>query len=226
MPLDIAQDLRSRFGTARDQGERPTCMAFAASDAHAAARGGWAELSCEFAFYHAQRRAGRSPRLGASLRSMLDALKLDGQPLEGAWPYLETLPSDLTGYAPPSTCEVFRRDGEAHAHELTAVIENLDQGVPSMIILELSDAFYTPDAQGVVRPRAGDPPDPQRRHAVIAVGHGLLDGVRLVLIRNSWGTSWGLSGHAWLTEDFLTPRIIHAARLTETTDVPRSHIAA
>ena len=29
-------DLRGNFGPARDQNPRPTCMAFAASDAHAA----------------------------------------------------------------------------------------------------------------------------------------------------------------------------------------------
>ncbi len=37
----VQQDLRFRFGTARDQGARPTCLAFAASDTHAALRTPW-----------------------------------------------------------------------------------------------------------------------------------------------------------------------------------------
>ena len=55
----VLRDLRKHFGDARDQGPRPTCLSFAASDAHAALRTGWTPLSCEFAFYQAQRRAGR-----------------------------------------------------------------------------------------------------------------------------------------------------------------------
>jgi hypothetical protein len=81
-------DLRTLFGPARNQGPRPTCLAFAASDAHAALRSGWAPLSCEYAFYHAQRRAARVPNQGALLSSMLDALRQDGQPEESGWPYL------------------------------------------------------------------------------------------------------------------------------------------
>lgn len=68
--IAIAVDLRGHFGPVRDQGDRPTCLAFAASDSHAGLRPGWAPLSCEFAFYHAQRRAGRSPAQGAVLPAM------------------------------------------------------------------------------------------------------------------------------------------------------------
>ena len=34
MPVTVKTDLRARVGAARDQGQRPTCLAFAASDAH------------------------------------------------------------------------------------------------------------------------------------------------------------------------------------------------
>ena len=74
----VSVDLRSKFGQARNQGLRPTCLAFAASDAHAGMRVGWTPLSCEYAFYQAQRRAGRPPSKGALLSSMLDALREDG----------------------------------------------------------------------------------------------------------------------------------------------------
>jgi hypothetical protein len=67
-------------------------MAFAASDAHAGLRLGWTPLSCEFAFYHAQRRARRSPSEGALLSSILDTLREDGQPEEEGWPYLPATP--------------------------------------------------------------------------------------------------------------------------------------
>src|SRR5438105_14391048 len=96
----VSVDLRPSFGPVRNQGPRPTCMAFAASDAHAGLRSGWAALSCEYAFYHAQRRAGRSPNKGALLSSMLDALCHDGQPEESGWPYLAATPTG--SWTPPA----------------------------------------------------------------------------------------------------------------------------
>src|SRR5438105_15222161 len=98
----VSVDLRPSFGPVRNQGPRPTCMAFAASDAHAALRPGWSPLSCEFAFYHAQRRAGLPPDKGATLSAMLATLRHDGQPEEAGWPYLAATPADAASWAPPA----------------------------------------------------------------------------------------------------------------------------
>src|SRR4051812_13826074 len=98
MGIEVLRDLRGQFGPVRDQGARPTCLAFAASDAHAALRAPWRALSCEFAFYHAQQRAERPFVVGAVLPSMLTALRENGQPVEDDWPYLDALPADLGAY--------------------------------------------------------------------------------------------------------------------------------
>jgi len=96
--IDEQQNLSHLFGTVRDQGQRPTCLPFAASDAHAGLRDSWVPLSCEYAFYHAQRRAGRPPDVGATLAAMLDALRYDGQPCEKGWPYLTVAPKDAASW--------------------------------------------------------------------------------------------------------------------------------
>lgn len=216
----VSIDLRTRFGQARNQGPRPTCMAFAASDAHAGLRNGWAPLSCEYAFYQAQRRAGRPPSTGALLSSMLEALREDGQPVEGGWPYLAATPADATSWKPPAEVgTLFVRNGEKVVHGLDRIIEELGQGRPVIILLMLSRAFYARNPQGVVDPAIDETPEPQRRHAVIAVGHGTVDGQRAILVRNSWGPTWGDAGYGWLTERFLTPRIFAAALLLEEVDV-------
>jgi hypothetical protein len=82
-------DLRGSFGAARDQKPRPTCVAFAASDAHAAARPGWEPLSAEWAYYHALKRDG-------------GLLKSDGQPVESDWPYIKAPITDLKSWKPPA----------------------------------------------------------------------------------------------------------------------------
>lgn len=220
-------DLRSEFGRARNQGPRPTCLAFATSDAHAGLRSGWAPLSCEYAFYHAQRRAGRPPRKGALLSSMLDVLREDGQPEESGWPYLPTTPTDLASWMPPATVgTLFGRSGEKAGASIDQIIDEMNKGRPVIVLLTLSPAFYKPTPQGVIHPAASEVPQPERRHAVIAVGHGTVDGHRAILVRNSWGEGWGDGGYGWLTEPFLGPRLFAAAKLTEEVDVSARPAAA
>ena len=225
--ITASVDLLSLFGPARNQGPRPTCMAFAASDAHAALRSGWAPLSCEYAFYQAQRRAGRPPNKGALLSSMLDALREDGQPEESGWPYLAATPADAAAWAPPAEVgTLFARNGKKSGPSLDEVIRELDRGRPVIILLMLSRAFYRPTPQAVVDPAVDEAPEPERRHAVIAVGRGNVDGQRALLIRNSWGSRWGDAGYGWLTERFLGPRIFAAAIMTEEVDVSARSAAA
>ena len=224
--IDIVRDLRPLFGPARDQGARPTCLAFAASDTHAGLRDGWAPLSCEFAFYAAQKRAGRPPTSGALLSTMLDALRLDGQPDEKGWPYLAAVPADHRLWTPPATVgPLYGRNGQRDGTDLSSILAALDRDTPVLMLTMLSRSFFQPRGDGVVDPANDELPEPAQRHAVVAVGHGTVDGTPAILIRNSWGPGWGLEGHAWLTERFLAPHLFATANLTEEVDVS-SHTAA
>src|SRR5689334_5509985 len=89
----VLHDLRHRLGPPRDQGSRPTCLAFAVSDTHAALREGWEPLSCEYLHYHAVHRAGSGPGDGAKPSVILAAVENDGQPAEVGWPYLAKTPA-------------------------------------------------------------------------------------------------------------------------------------
>jgi Papain family cysteine protease len=227
MTVKIKKDLRHLFGPVRDQGQRPTCLAFAASDTHAALRGAWEPLSCEYIFFHAQRRAGRTAKDGATLPSMLQALRQDGQPHEAGWPYLLTLPADLSQWRPPaSAAPLYRRAGDPGADTVDAVIAELDRNRPVLTLITLSRSFDWIGADGIVDPGPTEQPEYLRRHAVVAVGHGEAKGQRAVLIRNSWGSGWGHSGYGWLTEKFLVPRVFRIAILKEDIGVSCSKAAA
>jgi hypothetical protein len=223
----IKTDHRQLFGPVRDQGPRPTCLAFAISDLHAAVRGQGQALSCEYLFYQAQRRANRKPNEGALLSSGLDALRHDGQPHENDWPYLLTVPADLSQWAPPSGITVlFRRDSDARNHAFDAIVQELDQGHPLIVLLRLSWSFDWVQPDGIVDEASGEEPDFNRRHAVIGVGHGEINGQRVIVIRNSWGDGWGTGGYGYLTEKYLVPRVFQLAVLKEDLSVPFGSAAA
>jgi hypothetical protein len=214
----VKKDLAPAFGTARDQGARPTCLAFAASDCHAASLAPWEPLSCEWIYYRAQARSGRSPAEGATLGSMLDALRRDGQPIEAAWPYQQTVAEP---WAPPTgSPKLFRTVGELTTADVDTVVGLLDSGRPAVVLMTLSRSFYVPDPDGVVRAAADERPDPMVRHAVVATAHGLVDGREAVRIRNSWGPAWGADGSAWLDRDFLAARLFAAFKLVGAEYVP------
>jgi hypothetical protein len=158
--IKITIDLRHLFGPVRDQGQRPTCLAFAASDLHAALRGPWSPLSCEYLFYRAQQRAKRTPTESATLPAMLAAIHQDGQPHESGWPYLAQLPADVAQWQPPAgVSPLFRRAGEAGGDTVDAIIAELDRGHPLLTLLSLSRSFYWVGPDGVVDQASGENPD-------------------------------------------------------------------
>jgi Papain family cysteine protease len=204
--ITVRKDLRGQFGPPRDQGQRPTCLAFAMSDTHAAVRGPWADLSCEYLFYHAKQREKAPPSAGAKPSFIRQALEHDGQPVEADWKYLDALPGDLSLWVPPTKIgAVFKRSSAFLPGGFDEAWNKVEAGTPVMIVMTISDAFYMPDNVGVVN--SPELPDPVRRHAVVAAATGEVAGVRCLLGRNSWGETWGLQGHAWLAEPYLKPRI-------------------
>jgi C1A family cysteine protease len=208
MPFDAAIDLRGQFGPARDQKQRPTCMAFAASDIHGAARGNIEFLSTEFAHFHAVRRKKPfDPHSGVSFSLVAQSIHEDGQPPEAIWPYLPALPTDLNEWKPPKDCKpIFRRQYQIEGAAIERVYEYLRNSRPVVITMTISSSFFRPSQDGVIAGSLSEPPI--NSHAVVAVGYGTNSQSRAVLVRNSWGDRWGLHGYAWITEEYLQPRIV------------------
>lgn len=205
-------DLRASFGPARDQGPRPTCLSFAASDTHAAARPGWNLLSVEWAYYHALKRDGGLPEDGATMTAMLTTIKLDGQPVETDWPYSKTPIINGMSWNPPAAVrDLFYRDHGNSGGAVNGIIDQLNAGSPVLITMTLSDAFYIPSSEGLID---ANEPVANINHALVAAGHGSDGPKGLILVRNSWGEGWGLKGYAWVSVDYLTPRLTGAAILT------------
>jgi hypothetical protein len=213
MEVNVSVDLRDRFGEIRYQGKRPTCMAFASSDAHSFARDSTEPLSVEYGFFHAVRLKAKPDRTqGVGIRLMSRALSNDGQPLETGWPYLIDLSATDDWEVPKSPGTLFRRHIKLSIPPTTASIyASLDSGRPVILVIDISESFLRVTAGTILKAPADEPR--LNTHAVVAVGYGESGGTRCMLIRNSWGRKWCDGGYAWVQEDYLAPRLHDAGTM-------------
>ncbi len=211
MGIDITVDLRNQFGQTRNQGARPTCMAFAASDTHSFARGTTEYLSTEYAHYSAiRRRQPLTPHRGVPMKTMIDAIREDGQPPEMVWPYLATIPSPLSAWVPPTPCEpIFKHPILQKSSDVSTIVYALNAGQPALLAVRITEQFYQPAVDLIIRARTGD--RDTGNHAMVAVGHGTSEADALILVRNSWGDDWADCGYAWVSSDYLKNRLLGVA---------------
>jgi hypothetical protein len=213
--MQVNLDVSSRLGAVRDQGRRPTCVAFATSDLHAAARSpSFVALCVEYLYYNACRLATPfDPHSGVTLDQILRAVDASGQPEEAHWPYLHQIPTDLNDYRPPAvSAPIYRRIGlVVTGSPVDLIASELQAGRPSMLVFRSSLNFVraTPDIP--VRWSSAD--QLLNAHAVLAVALGNDKSKRFVRVRNSWGTRWADNGHAWVSEQYVRKTFIDLIRM-------------
>jgi len=169
---------------------------------------------------------------GAWLRNVMGALVLCGVPAEKHWPYTDKPGAEPDGFdrEPPAFVYAVADNYEAlkyfchdplganisPARVLSTVKGYLAAGIPSMFGFWGFPSFNYSDVKG------GIPyPCPGERaiwgHAIVAVGYD--NGKKIkntycnkvtkgaLLIRNSWGTSWGDNGYGWLPYDYVLKKL-------------------
>lgn len=206
MSISVDTDLRSLLGPARNQGHRPTCLAFAATAAHEASRQGSCYLSTEYLAFYGAQRSHCNPARGLTSASVVQALEYDGQPSETVWPYSRQMPDSESWAPPPTPYTCHKARIRFSARSVSEVLEIVEHGAPVILIVSVTSAMYRPDAQGVVRPDRSDELT-MCRHALLAVGSGHAEDGTYVLVRNSWGRAWGTQGHGWLPEPYVAENL-------------------
>lgn len=206
MSICVDTDLRSLLGPARNQGPRPTCLAFAATAAHEAGRHASCYLSTEYLAFHGAQRSHCTPERGLSPESVAEALEYDGQPEETVWPYSTKMPDSPTWAPPTTTYTSYRAHIRFSVRSVSEVREMVGRGAPVVLIMSVTTAMYTPDAEGVVRPSPSDELMPGH-HALLTVGSGHAEDGAYLLVRNSWGRAWGTQGHGWLPEGYVAAQL-------------------
>ncbi len=200
--ITVQIDFSDRLGIARDQGQRPTCLVFAVSDLNAASNS-VAHLSTEFLCYYAAKLSGDwQPGCGFQMDHVLGAVCAPGQPLETRYPY-QPDGHDVPLIEPIGEFELYASPSK-HRQDISSadVVTHLSDGNPVGLVVQVCQALMAPQG-GVID---FDPfVLPDQYHAVVGVGIGVNSdtGERYVLLRNSWGTSWGVAGHAWMPVSLL-----------------------
>ena len=184
---------------ARDQGMRPTCIAFALTEVELMAAPGIKALSPEYLYQSAaQQTQGWLPYAGVPLSAAL-AAATTGQPVEADYPYQAVEPTPPIS-ALPSSFTLYSVPVQYYPADIAHIVQTLRSGAPIGLGLEITESFFRPE-NGIVAFEADVRPD--ELHAVTAVGLGWDHTDPYFLVRNSWGAGWGIQGNAWLPATYV-----------------------
>ena len=188
-------DLKPGQSPVVDQGMRNTCLPIAATGGHEALRPG-ERLSVEHLIDNAGRRGGISVD-GATMRSMIDGLVVDGQCTDARWPYDGVTPLPR----PNDLGDIFRAQGaRVISVGLDELRERMSGGRSVVLGFQLTERFLLGHPTPIEAGPAGDAV--YGLHAVLIVGYD--DPSATVTVKNSWGTAWGSGGYAALTYGYVT----------------------
>lgn len=192
-------DHRSAQTPVRNQGDRPTCVAFAASAAHEWHAADATVRSPEDAMWTAHQVAEIPGREETTVSWALEGLARHDHATETAWPY--GAPRWSAG-RPAAALDAGNRRGLPGWRELgrasfEKLSDDLDAGRPIILtVAVVPAAWYHDDVLIDAEPAHKTPGN----HAVLAVG--ALDGPDRLIIKNSWGEDWGAHGYGYLTRRY------------------------
>lgn len=200
--IDVEVDHSDRLGPSRNQGVRPTCLAFTASDLNAFVNT-TPHLSVEYMCHHAaQIGPDWQPGDGFTMEQILAAVASPGQPEEGIYPYRGDLHDAPLQIPPANLRPLYASRSKRRDLSLSEIVAHIRQGQAVGVVVAVTKSLFYP-TDGIVKFDSYVIPD--QLHAMVALGVGThrQSSETYILLRNSWGERWGNQGHAWVPERYL-----------------------
>lgn len=214
-------DLRAQMSPVEDQGQLGSCVAHAVCGAleylellelkHAGLSpeefgSKFEDISRLFVYWNARYIDGTADHdSGTHIRSAIKSIKSDGICREKLWPYdikkVFDLPNTLA-YKEAEKHKILTSYSINHL-SIFAMKQCLANGYPFVFGISVYESMMTSDVT-----HTGLIPMPQKGenllggHALCCVGYD--DDKNSFLVRNSWGTGWGIKGYCYIPYNYLT----------------------
>jgi C1A family cysteine protease len=216
-PLPKSADLRPGCPPVYDQGQVGSCTANSIAGAF--------EFSQKkqmltdfmpsrlFIYYNERAMEGTIGQdAGAQIRDGIKSVVKQGVPPESDWPYSENLsvvtskPNSqaYTDALQHTVISYHRISSRTSAAFLTLMKACLADGYPFAFGFTVYSAFEGPEVAktGILKMPNKKKEEVVGGHAVLAVGYD--DKKKAILVRNSWGASWGLKGYFWMPYAYIS----------------------
>jgi len=224
--LPPAQDLRPSMPPVYDQGQLGSCTgnAIAGAMEYERDRQGLPDFipSRLFVYYNERALEGTvSSDSGAVIRDGIKVVNTQGVCPETLWPY------DIGMFTvkPPQRCYVAATKDRAVQYESIQTLGELKDAIASNFAVVFGFTVYESfESQAVAR--TGVMPLPKKGesvvggHAVLAVGYS--DAKSHVIVRNSWGASWGDQGYFYMPYQYLTGSKVSS----DASQISHAHLAS
>jgi C1A family cysteine protease len=219
-------DLRPSMPAVYDQGQLGSCTgnAIAAAMEYERDRQGLSDFvpSRLFIYYNERALEGTvSSDSGAVIRDGIKVVNREGVCPETLWPY------DIGVFTvkPPKRCYVAAEKDKAVQYEAIQTLGDLKDAIASNLAVVFGFTVYQSfESQSVaqtgVMPMRQPGEAPVGGHAVVAVGYS--DPKSHVIVRNSWGPSWGDRGYFYMPYEYLTGSKVSS----DSSPISRAHLAS
>ncbi|WP_082978396.1 C1 family peptidase [Mycobacterium sp. 1081908.1] len=219
-------DLRPSMPAVYDQGQLGSCTgnAIAAAMEYERDRQGFPDFipSRLFIYYNERALEGTvSSDAGAVIRDGIKVVNREGVCPETLWPY------DIGVFTvkPPRRCYVAAQKDRAVQYEAIQTLGDLKDAIASDLAVVFGFTVYQSfESQAVadtgVMPMPQHGEAPVGGHAVLAVGYS--DPKSHLIVRNSWGPSWGDHGYFYMPYQYLTGSKVSS----DASPVTRAHLAS